>query len=161
MLSKKSKYAIKALLYLARHAEEERVLISDIAHSETIPKKFLEAILLELKNAGILGSKKGKGGGYYLIKPTHEINLAEIIRLYDGAIALVPCAAYKYYEPCEECADENTCAIRNVFKELRDVTVGFLKANTLEEMLKREKKLLEMYSTPKTKATKKKVIPPV
>jgi Rrf2 family protein len=141
MLSKKSKYAIKALLYLGRQKEHERILISDIAEQENIPKKFLEAILLELKNAGFLGSKKGKGGGYYLIKPTAEINLADVIRLYDGAIALVPCAAYKYYEACDECEDEATCAIRAVFKQLRDVSVEFLKTNTLAELLSKEKKL--------------------
>jgi Rrf2 family protein len=141
MLSKKSKYAIKALLYLGRQKEHERVLISDIAKKEHIPKKFLEAILLELKNAGFLGSKKGKGGGYYLIKPSDQINLAEVIRLYDGAIAMVPCAAYKYYEACDECETEELCAIRSVFKDLRDLSVEFLKANTLAEMLEREQKL--------------------
>ncbi|MDW8273192.1 MAG: Rrf2 family transcriptional regulator [Chitinophagales bacterium] len=102
MISKKSKYAIKALLYLARNKEQKRTLIEEIATKENIPKKFLEAILLELKNAGILGSKKGRGGGYYLIKTVSQINMADILRLYDGPIALVPCAAYKYYQPCEE-----------------------------------------------------------
>jgi Rrf2 family protein len=141
MLSKKSKYAIKALLYLGRQKGHERVLISNIAEQEHIPKKFLEAILLELRNAGFLGSKKGKGGGYYLVKPASEINLADVIRIYDGAIALVPCATYKFYEACDECEDEATCAIRDVFKQLRDVSVSFLKTNTLEELLDKEKNL--------------------
>ncbi len=140
VLSKKSKYAIKALLFLGRQKEHERILISDIAEQENIPKKFLEAILLELRHAGFLGSKKGKGGGYYLIKSPAQINMAEVIRVFDGAIALVPCAAHKYYEPCDECEDEETCPIRLVFKQLRDVTVEFLKGSTLAEMLEQERK---------------------
>lgn len=141
---------------MARNAQTERVLISDIAEKENIPKKFLEAILLELKNAGFLGSKKGKGGGYYLVKSASEINLADVIRLYDGAIALVPCAAFKYYAPCDECFDETLCAMRNVFKDLRDITVNFLKACTLEQMLLREQKLESTKpSNKKIKASKK------
>ncbi len=143
MLSKKAKYAIKALLYLGREKDNTPSLISDISERESIPKKFLEAILLELRNAGYLGSKKGKGGGYFLVKKTHEMNLADIVRLFDGAIAMVPCAAYKYYEPCDECEDELTCSIRDLFKQLRDKSVEFLKAKTIGEMLEKENKLKE------------------
>ena len=141
MLSKKSRYSILALVRLARDYQTGPVLISDISESEKIPKKFLEAILLELKNMGILNSKKGKGGGYYLIKKPEEVYLADVIRNFDGAIALLPCATYKYYEPCENCKDEKTCGIRNVVKEIRDETVKILKNTSLLEIIRREENL--------------------
>lgn len=138
MLSKKAKYAINALVYLAKRKEEGPILISQIAEHENIPKKFLEAILLNLRNAGILNSKKGKGGGYYLLKEPDEVNLADIMRLFDGAIAFLPCVTYRYYERCEECIDEKTCGIRDVFKDVRDESVKILKASTLENIMQRE-----------------------
>lgn len=141
MITKKSKYAIKALIYLAKQKERKPVLIEEISNEEKIPKKFLEAILLELRKAGILGSKKGKGGGYYLLKGAEEINMAEVLRLFDGPIALVPCVAHKYYEPCEECIDEITCPIREVFRIIREQTVATLKDNSFAELLVKEKKL--------------------
>ncbi|HLP52963.1 MAG TPA: Rrf2 family transcriptional regulator [Chitinophagales bacterium] len=141
MITKKSKYAIKALIYLAKRKPQEPVLIEDISTDEHIPKKFLEAILLDLRKAGYLGSKKGKGGGYYLLKPADQINMAEIMRLFDGAIALVPCVAHKYYEACEECVDEITCPIREVFRVIREQTVATLKDNTFALLLDKEKKL--------------------
>jgi len=144
MLSKKTKYALNALVYLARQAvkyDKKPVLISEIAREQRIPQKFLELILLELKNAGIISSKKGKGGGYYLLRPAQEVDIADIIRLFEGAIALLPCATHKYYERCEECTDERTCGIRALFKELRDETVKLLKQNTLADLLQREEDL--------------------
>lgn len=141
MITKKSKYAIKALIYLSKQPERQPVLIESISTEERIPKKFLEAILLDLRKAGILGSKKGKGGGYYLIKPPEEITMAEVMRLFDGAIALIPCVAYRYYEPCEECIDEITCPIREVFRVIREQTVATLKENTFAELVNKEKKL--------------------
>ena len=141
MITKKSKYAIKALIYLAKKPANEPVLIEEISTEEKIPKKFLEAILLELRKAGYLGSKKGKGGGYYLLKPADKINMAEVMRLFDGAIALVPCVAHKYYEACEECIDEITCPIREVFRVIREQTVATLKDNTFAVLLDKEKKL--------------------
>jgi Rrf2 family protein len=141
MLSKKAKYAINALTHMARHYGEGPILISDIAEQEHIPRKFLEAILLDLRKNGILASKMGKGGGYYLIKSPAEVNLADVIRIFDGAIAMVPCATYKFYQPCEECTDPEACGIRAVFKEIRDVTVQVLKERTLEQILVEEKKL--------------------
>ncbi len=141
MITKKSKYAIKALIYLAKKKSKEPVLIEEISNDEKIPKKFLEAILLDLRKAGYLGSKKGKGGGYYLLKSAGEINMADIMRLFDGAIALVPCVAHKYYEPCEECLDEITCPIREVFRVIREQTVATLKDNTFSELLEKERKL--------------------
>lgn len=142
MLSKKTQYAIVALVRLAKEYQAGPVLISDIAKNERIPKKFLEVILLELKNHGLVNSKKGKGGGYYLIKPPDEINLADIIRLFDGAIALISCVAYKYYESCHFCKEEETCGIRAVIKEVRDESVKILKRNSLADIILKEESLL-------------------
>jgi Rrf2 family protein len=141
MITKKSKYAIKALIYLTKKKPHQPVLIEEISQAEKIPKKFLEAILLELRKSGYLGSKKGKGGGYYLLKPADEINMAEVMRLFDGAIALVPCVAHRYYEPCEECLDEITCPIREVFRNIREQTVAILKDNSFAILVEKEKKL--------------------
>lgn len=138
MISKKAKYAIHALVKLAREKDKGPILISEISKEGNIPKKFLEAILLDLKRAGILNSKKGKGGGYYLIKSPEEVNMADILRLFDGALALLPCVTYKYYERCEECTDEVTCGIRKVMQQVRDETVRILKDATLATVLASE-----------------------
>ncbi len=124
-------------MYLAREGKGQPMQISKIAESENIPRKFLEAILLELRHAGMLNSRKGKTGGYYLHKTPEEINIADVMRLFDGPIALLPCVAYKYYERCEECIDEETCGIRAVFSEVRSETVRALKQATLAEIIKR------------------------
>lgn len=141
MISKKTKYAINALVYLAKRKDNGPVLISEIAKAENIPHKFLEAILLTLRKAAILASRKGKGGGYYLLQKPEDVNMADVMRLFDGPIALLPCATYKYYERCEECKDEESCGIRDVFLELRNRTVTQLKKATLKEIIKREQKL--------------------
>jgi len=144
MLSKKTKYAINALVYLARQHKNtgsQPVQIIKIAESEHIPRKFLEAILLDLKNAGILNSKKGKAGGYFLQKSPAEINIAEVMRLFDGAIALLPCVAHLYHARCEECQDEATCGIRDVFAEVRAESVRMLKKATLTEIVSRAEAL--------------------
>ncbi|MBK5277288.1 MAG: Rrf2 family transcriptional regulator [Bacteroidia bacterium] len=139
MLSKKCKYAIHALVYLAERYQQGPVHIQDIAEQQHIPKKFLEAILLELRNAKILHSKKGKGGGYYLYRKPEDVNLMEIMRLMDGAIAMLPCVSLNYYEPCEECRDEKNCGIRDVFIGVRDETLRILSESNLAEILKRQK----------------------
>jgi Rrf2 family protein len=118
-----------------------KFLIKDVSAACRIPKKFLEAILLDLKRAGILGSKQGKGGGYFMRRQPSEVNLAEVVRLFDGAIAAVPCATYRFYESCAECEDEDTCTVRDSFLQVRNATVEMLKANTLEDMLKKEAEL--------------------
>lgn len=143
MLSKKAKYALNALVYLARNNEKGPILISEISEEQHIPKKFLESILLDLRNAGILSSKKGRGGGYYLLKSPEEVNMADVIRMFDGALALLPCVTYKYYERCEECKDEETCGIRRVIKEVRDQTVNILKNNSLADIIRREQEIIE------------------
>lgn len=156
MLSKKTKYAINALVYLARESNNgEPIQISKIAESEHIPRKFLEAILLELRHAGMLNSRKGKTGGYYLQKTPEEINIADVMRLFDGPIALLPCVAYKYYERCEECIDEETCGIRSVFSDVRSETVKMLKLATLAQIIKRSE-LLKKKTALKKKTVKKK-----
>jgi Rrf2 family protein len=142
MISKKTKYAINALVYLAKRNGEGPIVISEIAEKEHIPRKFLESILLNLKKAGVLASKKGKGGGYYLLQNPEDINLADVMRLFDGPIAFLPCVTYKYYERCEECKDEQTCGIRDVFYEVRNKTVELLKKANLAEIIKRERSLI-------------------
>jgi len=139
MLSKKCKYAIHALVYLAEHKDQGPVHIQDISTAQHIPKKFLETILLELRNAKILLSKKGKGGGYYLHKKPEEINLMEIIRIMDGAIAMLPCVSLNYYEPCDECVDEKNCGIRLAFIKVRDETLRVLSGSTLVEIMNQNK----------------------
>lgn len=138
MLSKKSKYSIKALVKLAKEYDQGPVLISTISESENIPKKFLEAILLELKNAGILGSKKGYGGGYYLIRKPEDIKLTQIIRLTNGPIALLPCVSLNFYQRCEECVDEKNCGISKVVMEVRDATLAILENTSIADILKKE-----------------------
>jgi Rrf2 family protein len=145
MLSKKTQYSIYALVRMGKEFEKGPLLISDIARTEKIPKKFLEAILLELKSGGFVNSKKGKGGGYYLIKNPKDINLADMIRLFEGAIALLPCAAYKYYESCSSCRDEETCGVRNVIKEVREETVRLLKTFSIADIIEREENLLKKF----------------
>ncbi|WP_116127363.1 RrF2 family transcriptional regulator [Lewinella sp. IMCC34183] len=139
MLSKKSKYAINALLYIAKHEAEQPIPVSRIAEERHIPLKFLEAILTELRNARIVKSKKGKYGGYSLNGTPADIDLAQVVRLFDGAIALLPCVTHDYYQPCEECVDETTCGIRQVALEIRNATVARLKDATLANLIERER----------------------
>ena len=135
MLSKKTKYALHAMTYLGKHREHKMVLIQDIAEEHNISHKFLENILLELRKAGYLGSKKGKGGGYYLIKEPKDIPLSRIIRLLDGPIALLPCVSLNYYEPCAECKNEAQCGINKVMIQVRDETLKILENKSLQDIL--------------------------
>ena len=141
MLSKKAKYALKALEYIAKQADTKPILISEISEAQNIPKKFLEAILLELNRAGVLKSKKGKFGGYNLQQGAEEINLGFVIRLIDGPISLIACVSDKYYEPCAECENEATCGLRSVVKEVREATTNILSNVTLADLVKREQRL--------------------
>jgi len=137
MLSKKTKYALKAMMVLAKEYGQGPVLISEIARREVVPQKFLELILLELKNQGILQSKKGKGGGYFLGRPPQQISIGHVIRVLDGPLAPLPCVSRTAYMRCSECLDERTCGIRMVMKEVRDATAKILDSTTLADMLKR------------------------
>jgi Rrf2 family protein len=134
ILSKKTRYAIVALTRLAREFGKGPIQIREIAITEKIPQSFLENILLDLRKMGILGSKLGKSGGYYLLKKPEDVNLAEIVRYFEGTIALMYCVSEKAYQPCEFCKDESTCEIRKVFKEIRDTTYGILTRTTLKEL---------------------------
>lgn len=137
MLTKKTKYALLALMHLSREYGKGPVLISHIAESERIPQKFLELILLELKNHGFLRSKKGKGGGYFLAKAPEEIPFGSVIRSLEGPLALAPCVSQTAYHTCEECHDEATCGIRPVLKEVRDAIAGVLDRTSLKDALER------------------------
>lgn len=137
MISKKTKYALKALIYLAREYDRGPILIADLAVEERIPKKFLELILLALKNSGVLQSKKGKGGGYYLAHPPREISMGKVIRVLEGPLAPVPCVSETAYAQCEECADEWCCGIRLVMKDVRDAMAHILDNATLADVLER------------------------
>ncbi len=135
MLSKKAKYGLKALIFLAKQDDGKLFLISEIAEKERIPHKFLEAILLELKNNAILFSMRGKNGGYKLAKPTTEISVGNVIRMIDGPLAMIPCVSKLYYQKCEECIDEATCEIRHIMQEVRDATTGILDGTTLDDLI--------------------------
>jgi Rrf2 family protein len=150
MLSKKTKYAINALTVLALQPSREPVLISDIAHQAGVPKKFLELILLELKNGGLLDSKKGQGGGYFLRKEAAEISLGQVIRLMSGPLALVSCVSKSAYAACSECSDEMTCGIKVIMHRVQAATSDILDDCTLADMarqttLLREKKQALMF----------------
>ena len=136
MLSKKTKYGLKALIYIEKHSGTEPVLISEISDNERIPKKFLEAILLDLKKHGILGSKKGKGGGYYLLKDPKEITAATLIRVLDGPLAMLPCVSLNYYEKCDDCPDEAKCNLNKFMAQVRDNTLSLLQQKSLYDLAK-------------------------
>ena len=141
MLSKKAKYALQALLQLAKEYNQGPTLISELARREGIPKKFLELILLDLKRHGILQSKKGKGGGYFLGKNPQAIFLGQVIRVLDGPLAPIPCVSQTAYMKCQECKDEKTCGIRLVMQEVRDATAKILDSTSLADMIKRVEKM--------------------
>lgn len=138
ILSKKTRYAIVALTRLAREYGKGPMQIREIAEGEKIPQNFLENILLDLRKLGILGSKLGKSGGYFLLKKPEEVNLAEIVRHFEGTIALMYCVSEKAYQPCEFCKEETKCQIRKVFKEVRDTSFEILSKTTLETLIQEE-----------------------
>jgi len=138
MLSKKAQYAIYALVRLAKEKNNNGMRIIEIAEADNIPKKFLETILLDLKNNGFLISKQGKNGGYFLLKQSDNINLADVIRVFDGAIALLPCAAQKYFQPCSYNKDETKCGVCLAFKKIRDETVKLMENTTIADIINLE-----------------------
>ena len=138
MLSKKTKYAIKALVALGKNTGNPPMQIVKLAEMEMIPRKFLEQILLDMRNAGYLYSKKGAGGGYSLNKDPKEIFLADILRITDGPIAMVPCASLKFYRKCDECHDEVTRGIRKTFIDDRDATLNVLAQTSIADVIARE-----------------------
>ncbi|MCC9134801.1 RrF2 family transcriptional regulator [Pontibacter silvestris] len=134
MLSKKAKYALKALLYLTKHQDKGLAVISEISEKERIPRKFLEAILVDLKMNGVLHSVRGKNGGYSLAKSPSEVSVGNIIRMIDGPLAPIPCVSHLYYRKCDECIDEANCEIRIVMKKVRDATADILDGTYLSDM---------------------------
>ena len=147
MISKKTKYALKALIVLARHySHRQPTLISELAASEKLPRKFLESILLGLKNEGILASKKGKGGGYLLAKNPDRISVGQIVRVLEGTLSPLSCLSQRAYRKCDECREEATCPIRSVMKEVREETVRILDGTSLQDMLERTSESMLSYS---------------
>jgi Rrf2 family protein len=134
MLSKKTKYGIKALTFLGRQENRTPVAIATISKSENISLKFLESILLTLRKNGILGSKKGKGGGYYLLKEPSEIPMTSIMRILEGPIAMVPCVSLNFYEKCADCPDENACAVHRLMIKVRDNTLDIFRNTSLADL---------------------------
>ncbi len=135
ILSKKTRYAMLALTKLAREYGKGAILISEIAKSESIPQRFLENILQELKKLGLVGSRLGKSGGYFLMQDPSQIRLVTVIRHFEGTIAMMYCISEKAYQPCEFCKDEATCKIRAVFKRIRDNTYEILEETTLYSLI--------------------------
>lgn len=134
MISQKTKYAIKALTYLAQRKKNEIIKTSVISGQANIPKKFLEQILLDLKRASIVSSRQGAAGGYYLKKDSKKINLADIHRLFDGAVALLPCASEKFYIPCKDCRDEKRCSLKWGLLKVREKTLKALEDITIRSL---------------------------
>ncbi|MFS4456540.1 RrF2 family transcriptional regulator [Maribacter sp. 2304DJ31-5] len=135
MLSKKTKYGLKALAHLASQENKKPVQISEIAQCENISQKFLESILLSLRKTGFLGSKKGKGGGYYLIKDPDEILMTDVMRVLEGPISMVPCVSLNFYEKCGDCPDEDSCAVHKLMLQVRDSALEIYRNNTLADIL--------------------------
>jgi Rrf2 family protein len=135
MLSKKTKYGIKALSYIARQENNAPVQIATVARSENISHKYLESILLTLRKSGMLGSKKGKGGGYYLLKDAEEIPMADVIRALEGPIAMLPCVSLNFYEKCDDCPDEVKCSVHKLMIQVRDNTLEILRNNSLADII--------------------------
>jgi Rrf2 family protein len=140
MMSRKCKYALKALLRLGEEYGKGNLLTEDIARHEHIPKKFLELILLDLKRGGYVQSKQGAGGGYHLMQEPKKITLAEIYRFFDGAIALQPCVSQKFHEKCEDCPDEKNCHLKPAFADIREQTYQLMSKITIESLLTRPRK---------------------
>lgn len=133
MLAQKTRYALRALLYLAEAEAGRAVQVGDIATTQHVPRKYLELILLDLKKGGLVNSRRGPGGGYVLARPPEQINFAEVVRLMDGPIALVPCASLNFYARCGDCHDEATCAIRRVMAQVRTEADRILSGTTLAD----------------------------
>src|ERR687890_508516 len=135
MLSKKAQYALQALMYMADKPANEPVLIAEISKKKRIPLKFLENILLELKNEGVLESKKGKGGGYFFKIPPKDVPLARIIRIIDGPIAMLPCVSLYFYERCKNC-DEKQCGLHDMMILVRDANLRILERKSVADLAK-------------------------
>ncbi len=135
MLTKKGKYGLKALVHLAQLEPGKTAFVSEIAEKNNISKKFLDAILLELRKGGILRSKKGPGGGYALSKPAAEISIGQAVRILDGPLAPIRCASKTAFEACDDCDDPDDCQVRHSMTEVREAISTVLDTMTLEQMV--------------------------
>ena len=135
MLTKKGKYGLKALIHLARVPAGEVAQGAEIAETNDIPRKFLDLILLELRNNGFVRSRKGPGGGYALARPAADIRIGQVIRVLDGPLAPICCASRTAYEPCEDCRSIDKCAVRIAMVKVRDAMAEILDNTTLAEMV--------------------------
>ncbi|MFA5160460.1 MAG: Rrf2 family transcriptional regulator [Candidatus Omnitrophota bacterium] len=141
MISNKTKYALKAVLMLTgKYVSKEPVLIAEIAEKESIPKKFLEAILLELKNKGLLQSKKGKGGGYLLARSPNRISFGEVIGIFENPFDSLPCLDGKTNRRCDECKKDSACGIRMVMREVYQTTSSILNVTSFQDVHDRMRK---------------------
>ena len=134
MLTNKGKYGLKAMVHLAGLPPGQPALVADIAAANNIPKKFLDAILGELRTAGLVHSKKGRGGGYVLAKSPVEIMVGEIVRALDGPLAPIACASRKFYRRCDDCTFETSCSVRLMMIEVRDAIAQVLENRSLATM---------------------------
>jgi len=137
-ISRKTKYGLRAMYHLGRKFGEGNVLIATLAEEEKVPLKFLEAILLELKGAGLLDSRKGKKGGYKLSRPPEEIAVGAVVRALEGPLAPLPCASERSFQPCEECVDVDSCGTRMIMREVRDEIARILDGTTLAQIIAKE-----------------------
>ncbi len=140
MITQKMKYALKALMVLGdeRAGAGEPLRIEEIARRSGTPKRFLEHILLEIRNAGIVASSRGRAGGYVLIKDPAQVSLPDLLRLIDGPIAPLPCLSRKAYQRCDDCSDEASCRIRRVFSEVFWTYLVMIESLTLADLLKQD-----------------------
>ncbi len=134
MLTNKGKYGLTAMVHLAGLGPGALAQVADIAETNNISKKFLDHILTELRHAGLVYSKKGKGGGYALARPAHEIRVGAIVRVLDGPLAPIPCASVTAFRPCSDCADLRTCPVRQIMVEARNAIATVLDNRTLVEL---------------------------
>jgi Rrf2 family protein len=134
VLTNKGKYGLKAMVHLAGVEPGALAQVADIAETNSISKKFLDHILTELRHAGLVYSKKGKGGGYALARPAHEIRVGAIVRVLDGPLAPIPCASVTAFRPCSDCADLKTCPVRQIMVEARNAIATVLDNRTLAEL---------------------------
>jgi len=135
MLSRKAKYAVRAAVALAERVREDTwTSAHEIAERESIPRKFLEAILVLLRDAGVIESRRGPAGGHRLGMPAAEITVADIIRVIDGPLALTPCASRTQFRACDDCIDVRTCRLRHVMLRARDAVAGVLEGCSLAEL---------------------------
>jgi Rrf2 family protein len=134
VLTNKGKYGLKAMVHLAGLEQGALAQVADIAEANSISKKFLDHILTELRHAGLVYSKKGRGGGYALARPAHEIQVGKIVRVLDGPLAPIPCASVTAFRPCDDCRDLKTCAVRLIMIDARNAIANVLDNRTLAEL---------------------------